>query len=276
MNHQTSFVPQIAYQSLQVSTQLMTESPLVDSCFDVPVFSLGDDLIAYLNKAMAFLTAIASSRGNNASGQARVVKCYNCQGEGHMARQCTQPRRPQNTAWYKDKAMLAEAQEAGQILDEEQLTDFLVDPGGSTATGSHGQTFPLCVMTVYLSEVPHSETYLNDIENQAFLVAVHDQSTLTSKPSDASPVKIEAPKELPKDLKAQILDKVYVITSLKNDLRKVKGKEIVDIVAQIPSANTIVLGMFKIDLEPMTARLLQNREAHVDYLKYTQEQADIL
>ncbi|GJS33505.1 integrase, catalytic region, zinc finger, CCHC-type containing protein, partial [Tanacetum coccineum] len=67
-----------------------------------------------------------SSEGNNASGQARVVKCYNCQGEGHMARQCTQPKRPRNAAWYKDKAMLAEAQEARQILDEEQLA-FLAD-----------------------------------------------------------------------------------------------------------------------------------------------------
>ncbi|GKE21025.1 integrase, catalytic region, zinc finger, CCHC-type containing protein, partial [Tanacetum coccineum] len=66
--------------------------------------------------------------GNNASGHTRVVKCYNCQGEGHMARQCTQPMRPRNATWYKDKAMLAEAQEAGQILDEEQLT-FLADPG---------------------------------------------------------------------------------------------------------------------------------------------------
>ncbi|GKD77471.1 reverse transcriptase domain-containing protein [Tanacetum coccineum] len=65
--------------------------------------------------------------GNNASRQARVVKCYNCSGEGHMARQCTQPKRPRNAAWFKDKAMLAEAQEAGQILDEEQLT-FLPDP----------------------------------------------------------------------------------------------------------------------------------------------------
>ncbi|GJS21873.1 hypothetical protein Tco_0450505 [Tanacetum coccineum] len=45
-----------------------------------------------------------------------------------MARQCTQPKRPRNAAWYKEKAMLAEAQEAGQILDEEQLA-FLVDPG---------------------------------------------------------------------------------------------------------------------------------------------------
>ncbi|GKE32450.1 integrase, catalytic region, zinc finger, CCHC-type containing protein [Tanacetum coccineum] len=147
--------------------------------FVVPVFSLGDDLIACLNKAMAFLTAVGSSRfpstnnqlrtssnlrnqatiqdgrvtvqqvqgrqgqnysgttykgnatssrGNTTSGQARVVKCYNCQGEGHMARQCTQPKRPRNAAWYKKKVMLAEAQKAGQILDEEQLT-FLVDPG---------------------------------------------------------------------------------------------------------------------------------------------------
>ncbi|GJZ49087.1 retrovirus-related pol polyprotein from transposon TNT 1-94 [Tanacetum coccineum] len=116
--------------------------------FVVLVFSPGDDLIACLNKAMAFLRVLASSRGkqgqnysgttyngtatssrgNTTSGQARVVKCYNCQGEGHMARQCTQPKRTRNAAWYKEKAMLAEAQEAGQILDEEQLA-FLPDPG---------------------------------------------------------------------------------------------------------------------------------------------------
>ncbi|GJW06017.1 retrovirus-related pol polyprotein from transposon TNT 1-94 [Tanacetum coccineum] len=58
-------------------------------------------------------------------------------------------------------------------------------------------------------------------------------------------------------------------------LTKEQRKEIVDIAAQIPSANTIVPGMFKLDLEPLAPRLLQNREAHIDYLKYTQEQADI-
>ncbi|GJY64149.1 hypothetical protein Tco_0465609 [Tanacetum coccineum] len=78
------------------------------------------------------------------------------------------------------------------------------------------------------------------------------------------------------DLKAQIQDKVFVITSLKNDLQKLKGKEIVDIATQIPYANTIVLGMFKLDLEPLSPRLLQNREMYIEYLKYTQEQADIL
>ncbi|GKF08213.1 hypothetical protein Tco_0042437, partial [Tanacetum coccineum] len=44
-----------------------------------------------------------------------------------MARQYTLPKRPRNAAWFKKKAMLAEAQEAGQTLGEEQLA-FLADP----------------------------------------------------------------------------------------------------------------------------------------------------
>nr|GEZ35636.1 hypothetical protein [Tanacetum cinerariifolium] len=44
-----------------------------------------------------------------------------------MARQCTQPKRPRNAAWFKKKAMLPEAQEARKNLDEEQIA-FLADP----------------------------------------------------------------------------------------------------------------------------------------------------
>ncbi|GJZ99226.1 putative reverse transcriptase domain-containing protein [Tanacetum coccineum] len=51
---------------------------------------------------------------NAAAGQAMVVKCDNCQGEGHMARQCTQLKRLRNVAWFKEKLLLAEAQESGQ------------------------------------------------------------------------------------------------------------------------------------------------------------------
>ncbi|GJW18341.1 hypothetical protein Tco_0025777 [Tanacetum coccineum] len=73
MNHQTSSVPQIAYPSPQVTTQPMTESPLMDSSFAVHVFSLGDDPIACLNKAMAFLTVIASSRFPSTNNQLKVI-----------------------------------------------------------------------------------------------------------------------------------------------------------------------------------------------------------
>ncbi|GJS60742.1 retrovirus-related pol polyprotein from transposon TNT 1-94 [Tanacetum coccineum] len=53
------------------------------------------------------------------------------------------------------------------------------------------------------------------------------------------------------DLKAQNQDKVFVITSLKNNLQKLKGKEIVKNVAHTPSATTIDPGMFKLNLEPL-------------------------
>ncbi|GJT97584.1 retrovirus-related pol polyprotein from transposon TNT 1-94 [Tanacetum coccineum] len=98
----------------------------------------------------------------------------------------------------------------------------------------------------------------------------------TKEQSDSLIDKLNLKSAENEDLKAQIQDKVFVITSLKNDLRKLKGKEIIDTAAQTPSAYTIVPGMFKLELEPLATRLLQNREAHIDYLKYTQEQADIL
>ncbi|GJY80285.1 hypothetical protein Tco_0493036 [Tanacetum coccineum] len=78
------------------------------------------------------------------------------------------------------------------------------------------------------------------------------------------------------DLKAQIQDKVSVITSLKNDLRKLKGKEIVENVIHTPSVTTIAPGIFKLILVPLPPRLLQNRDVHIDYLRHTQEQANTL
>nr|GEZ60284.1 copia protein [Tanacetum cinerariifolium] len=68
----------------------------------------------------------------------------------------------------------------------------------------------------------------------------------------------------------------YQITSLKNNLRKLKGKATVDNATQIPYATTVVPGTFKLDLEPLAPKLMHNRESHIFYLKHTQDQADIL
>ncbi|GKD45315.1 retrovirus-related pol polyprotein from transposon TNT 1-94, partial [Tanacetum coccineum] len=65
--------------------------------------------------------------GVNNSGQQRVVKCFNCQGEGHMARQCLKPKRKRDATWFRDKVLLVEAQGSSKVLNEEELT-FLADP----------------------------------------------------------------------------------------------------------------------------------------------------
>nr|GEV99862.1 hypothetical protein [Tanacetum cinerariifolium] len=41
-------------------------------------------------------------------------------------------------------------------------------------------------------------------------------------------------------------------------------------------AQVIALGMFKLDLEPLSPKVLKNRDAHIDYIKHTQENVDIL
>nr|GEZ75537.1 hypothetical protein [Tanacetum cinerariifolium] len=48
---------------------------------------------------------ISGTEGNN-SGQQRVMKCFNCQGEGHMARQCLKPKRKKDATWFRDKVIL--------------------------------------------------------------------------------------------------------------------------------------------------------------------------
>ncbi|GJZ03914.1 hypothetical protein Tco_0537189 [Tanacetum coccineum] len=64
----------------------------------------------------------AQNRAGNANaGQGKPVKFYNCNRIRHIARNCSQPKRPQNSDYFKDKMLLMQAQENGAVLDEEEL-----------------------------------------------------------------------------------------------------------------------------------------------------------
>nr|GEU88453.1 retrovirus-related Pol polyprotein from transposon TNT 1-94 [Tanacetum cinerariifolium] len=75
------------------------------------------------------------------------------------------------------------------------------------------------------------------------------------------------------DLNAQLQEKVFAITALKNELRKIKGKNVVNTVVSKPNA-TLAPGMSKLDIKPISARLKNNRDAHEVYIEKTIEYAD--
>nr|GEY36903.1 retrovirus-related Pol polyprotein from transposon TNT 1-94 [Tanacetum cinerariifolium]GEY37133.1 retrovirus-related Pol polyprotein from transposon TNT 1-94 [Tanacetum cinerariifolium] len=64
-----------------------------------------------------------------------------------------------------------------------------------------------------------------------------------------------------------------IIAALRDKLRTLKGKSIVDTTV---TTHTIDLEMLKVDVEPIAPRLLNNRTVHSNYLRLTQEQAAIL
>ncbi|GJY67456.1 retrovirus-related pol polyprotein from transposon TNT 1-94 [Tanacetum coccineum] len=69
--------------------------------------------------------------GNTNQGQGKPIKCYNYGGFGHTARNCTQPKRPQNSDYFKEKMLLMQAQDTEAVLDEEELL-FLAGEQGNT------------------------------------------------------------------------------------------------------------------------------------------------
>ncbi|GJZ77489.1 hypothetical protein Tco_0642161 [Tanacetum coccineum] len=89
-------------------------------------------------------------------------------------------------------------------------------------------------------------------------------SSLSETPvTSHTPVRIEAPSELPKSVEiigfkyAQLQEKVFAITTLKNELRKLKGKNVINIAVSKPNA-TVAPGILKLDIEALSPRLKNN------------------
>nr|GEU58233.1 integrase, catalytic region, zinc finger, CCHC-type, peptidase aspartic, catalytic [Tanacetum cinerariifolium] len=68
-------------------------------------------------------------------------------------------------------------------------------------------------------------------------------------------------------------EKVLVITALKEQLNKLKGKSVI---TEAVSLNLIDAELLKVDVAPLVLKLHKNRTAHTDYIMYTQEEAATL
>ncbi|GJT96398.1 hypothetical protein Tco_1091916 [Tanacetum coccineum] len=304
-----------------------------------------------------------------------LARCYNFQGERHMARQCTQPKRPRNSAWFKEKILLVQAQEA----------DYDEAPGAKAILMSNLSSYDSDVISkMYYSEQPafdpasdieiisdsnivSYDQYLKQTESAAVqnttsieqqnvvIISVFDEITHRLAKCNAESIKnkneqesltaeLERYKEMcsidkecfeiqkkellfendrlleliisqdlvhnavnsleviddcksirkswreeynrnltlkaelskmnelskhVQDFKIILQAKESLISKLRARITTLKGKNVSDNNEPANNASVIAPGMFRLDLEPLSHRLKNNRDAHEDNLKQT-------
>ncbi|GJY28409.1 reverse transcriptase domain-containing protein [Tanacetum coccineum] len=104
--------------------------------------------------------------GDAGANQPRVIRCYNCKGEGHIAKQCTAKKRVKDSEWFKDKMLLTQAQEAGVVLNKEQQ-DFLAD-----RLKENNDCDDLQLHTTTNFKADHVNAYVLNCDDQATVSAI--------------------------------------------------------------------------------------------------------
>ncbi|GJW41102.1 retrovirus-related pol polyprotein from transposon TNT 1-94 [Tanacetum coccineum] len=133
----------------------------------------------------------------------------------------------------------------------------------------------------YLKKAQQLEPKLYDgnvIKNTSSIVSLDSEETLMLAEESRSKMilKQQDPMMLEKKVNTTPVDYAeqgLTVTTLKDELKKIKGKCLADNVVR---KHTIDPEILKIDVEYLNPRLLNNRSAHSDYLKHTQEEAEFL
>nr|GEV64690.1 hypothetical protein [Tanacetum cinerariifolium] len=148
----------------------MTESPLVESGFAVPFFSPTDNLTTFLNKAMAFLIAVASSRFPSTNNQLRTSSNLKNQAtiqDGRITVQQVQGRQGQsyfgtvckNNATSSGETIQVDRQGLLNVTTVKQLV-FLADPGVL-----YGQAVQTIILNNAAFQTEDLDTYDSDCDD---------------------------------------------------------------------------------------------------------------
>ncbi|GJW60069.1 retrovirus-related pol polyprotein from transposon TNT 1-94 [Tanacetum coccineum] len=139
---------------------------------------------------------------HNVQGQQNRGQGNNVWGAGHIARNCTQPKRPQNSKYFKDKMLLMQAQENGVALDEEQLL-FLAG-GQDNAVDEDVDEQPVQDLALNVDNVFQAHDY--DAFDSDVDEAPTEQTMFMANLSSADPVYDEAGLSYDSDILSEVHD----------------------------------------------------------------------
>nr|GFB59569.1 integrase, catalytic region, zinc finger, CCHC-type, peptidase aspartic, catalytic [Tanacetum cinerariifolium] len=151
------------------------------------------------------------NQGQARPGQARTVKCYNRNGTGHIARNCTQPKRPQNFEYFKDKMLLMQAQENRVALDAEQLL-FLASGPDNAFDDDY----------VKDNEVPVVHSNASSILNDTFMMIYNDMEQVELYERRAKFELTKREQKINEQLRLVISDRHFKEETLKRELHSPK------------------------------------------------------
>nr|GEW26070.1 hypothetical protein [Tanacetum cinerariifolium] len=255
-----------------------------------------------------------TSRSNGALGKQRVIVCYNCKGEGYMSKQCTKPKRKRDEQWFK--VLLVQAQVNGQVLQEGELEFLanpgIAETSSTQYAVTNNATYQANDLDAYDSNcdeltsakialMANLSHYGSDnlaeaveqhcVEKNKFQdkmknvlkvkerileqalsidivnIVVHDHVNSAYKTVNVCERCVPIATEL-----KRILSKRNIMTSLKETLSKLKGKAVVTEAVNLHPIDPELLK----DVTPLALKLCNNRTAHTDYLRHTQEETATL
>ncbi|GJR77850.1 retrovirus-related pol polyprotein from transposon TNT 1-94 [Tanacetum coccineum] len=237
-------------------------------------------------------------RTESNSGKANV-QCYNNNEKGHYARDCPKPR-VRNAKYFREQMLLAMKDEVRSNLNDEEK-DFMLDKSFGDETLEE-----LTAAVIMMARIqPTDDNGMQNLNYDAKAVSevnashkmiskgVHEHknhgkcknviNTSDDDQIDSNIIFYDPYVENNGGLDehdSTTHDQYHDIKILAyNALREGDNKKRLN--NELKKQKMLLQQeletcMFKIDLDPLAPRLLNNREAHINYLKNTQEEADIL